>query len=328
MILSGIQIALHMTLNFLLIFPTRSMSPLGLFSFTMPGAGMGLAGAATALAVSAWVSAIAYLVYSKHTELGDCLQFVIIRMSWAVRILRIASPAAANGIIRVFSMAVFTIILKYTAEGSSAIAAMALGFSIESIMFMPSFGISAAAAALVGQSLGMKKPHRAERLGWISAHMAGIITLVLCIPLAIFAYPIAGVMSPGKDAIIYQTGMLIQWVCLTEVAFAYFGVMVGSMQGAGDTVAPFWITVLTLWVLRVPLALCLALKTLRIAFDVTWNLPFNLAPIHLAMDTGPLVVGIGLGALGAWIAMSISQLAQGAMAISLFKSGKWKLRKV
>jgi Na+-driven multidrug efflux pump len=46
------------------------------------------------------------------------------------------------------------------------------------------------------------------------------------------------------------------------------------------------------------------------------------------MDTGPQVVGLGVGALGAWIAMSASQLAQGIFSVMLFKRGGWKTKKV
>lgn len=320
MVLSGIQIALHLTLNVTLIFPTRDFSVLGLIHFQMPGANMGLMGAATALATSSWVSALLYLAYSKRTPLGACWRFGVVAWSWVWRIIRIAAPAALNGIIRVLSMWAFTLILKNTVDGSSAIAAMALGFAIESVMFMPSSGLSMAAAALVGQSLGMKDPARAERLGWIAAHMAALITLACCIPLAIVAHPIAQAMSPGKEAIIHQTTMVIQWVCATEIAFAYFMVTVGAMQGAGDTVRPIWITIGTMWFLRIPLAMVLSLRTIRLVFVV----PF----LHLGVDSGPLAVGLGIGALGAWIAMSASQLAQGIFSIMLFKQGRWKTKKV
>jgi putative MATE family efflux protein len=326
MVLSGIQILLHMTLNVSLIFPTRDVAFLGFLHFQMPGANMGLMGAATALATSSWVSAIVYLAYSKRTPLGACWRFGVVAVSWVWRILRIAFPATVNGSIRVFSMLLFTLILKNTPEGSAAIAAMALGFAIESIMFMPSAGLSMAAAALVGQSLGMGKPERAAKLGWMAAHMAGLITLAFCIPLFLGAYGIAGVMSPGKADIIRQTALVIQSVCATEVAFAYFSVTVGAMQGAGDTVRPIWITICTLWFLRIPLGAYLSLQVMRLAFDRTMAFPFHIPPLHLAADVS--VAGLGIGALGSWIAMSVSQFAQGVFGVILFQRGGWKLRRV
>ena len=167
----------------------------------------------------------------------------------------------------------------------------------------------------------------------MAAHMAGLITLAFCIPLGIFSYAIAGLMSPGKDAIIHQTALVIESVCATEVAFAYFSVTVGAMQGAGDTVRPIWITIGTMWFLRIPLGAYLSLKLIRLAFDWTvafpthiFRLPIHIPPLHLAADVS--LAGLGIGALGAWIAMSVSQFAQGVFGVILFQRGGWKLRKV
>lgn len=309
MYISGLQIVMHITLNFLLIFPTRSVGPV-----VIPGAGMGLMGACTALVTSSWVSAIIYMFYSAKTPLGSAWHLAWPHADWSARILRIASPQALSGILRVMSMWVYSYILAHCPGGSAAMAAMGPGFAIESIMFMPSFGLSMAAAALVGQSLGMKKPDRAERIGWNAAHWAGFVTLVLCVPLAVFAHYLAALLAPGKPDVIYQTAKLIQWVCATEIAFAYFGVTVGAMQGAGDTKRPMYITILSMWFVRVPLAVVLALGSVHVKIG--------------SMDLGVWAVGIGWGGVGAWIAMSMSQLVQGILAVWYFKLGRWKHVKV
>lgn len=309
MYISGLQICLHIVLNFLLIFPTRPIGPI-----LVPGAGMGLMGASTALVASAWVAAVIYMFYSAKTPLGSAWHLAWPHADWSARILRIASPQALSGILRVLSMWVYSYILAHCPNGSAAMAALGPGFAIESIMFMPSFGLSMAAAALVGQSLGMKNPKRAERIGWNAAHWAGFVTLVLCVPLAVFAHDLASMLAPGKADVIYQTAKLIQWVCATEVAFAYFGVTVGAMQGAGDTKRPMVITILSMWFVRVPLAVVLALGTVHIKIG-PW-------------DFGAVTVGLGMGGVGAWIAMSMSQLTQGVLAVWYFKLGRWKHVKV
>jgi len=309
MYISGLQICLHIVLNFLLIFPTRPIGPI-----LVPGAGMGLMGASTALVASAWVAAVIYMFYSAKTPLGSAWHLAWPHADWSARILRIASPQALSGILRVLSMWVYSYILAHCPNGSAAMAALGPGFAIESIMFMPSFGLSMAAAALVGQSLGMKNPKRAERIGWNAAHWAGFVTLVLCVPLAVFAHDLASMLAPGKPDVIYQTAKLIQWVCATEVAFAYFGVTVGAMQGAGDTKRPMVITILSMWFVRVPLAVVLALGTVHIKAG-PW-------------DFGAVTVGLGMGGVGAWIAMSMSQLTQGVLAVWYFKLGRWKHVKV
>jgi Na+-driven multidrug efflux pump len=272
---------------------------------------MGIAGAGTALATSAWVSAIVYVAYIGRTPLGRLSPFRLPHLDWSLRILRVALPTALQAMLRVFSMAAFTMVLKQVNEASAAIAATGFAFAIESIMFMPAFGLSAATAALVGQSLGMRRPERAQRLAWTAGHYGALVTICLAAPIFIFAPVIAMGMTGGKADIAYQTTNLLRCLCLTEFLFAYAMVMIGAMQGAGDTVRPLWIAIIALWGLRVPLTLAFALPV-----------GFRLYGLF------PLPVGLNLGADGAWIAITSTQGLQGIMAIAAFKQGHWKTEKV
>jgi len=213
--------------------------------------------------------------------------------------------------LRVMSLTVFTIILAMVPNASIAIGAMSTGFAIESVMFMPSFGLSVAAGALVGQSLGMKRPDRAERLGWIAAHHGALVTLSLAVPIFFAAPSIAGTLLGDKPEMIAEAVRLIRYLCATEVLFAYAMVAFGAMQGAGDTVRPMWVSIFALWGVRVPLAFVLALPA---GFPIaSW----------LKMP-----IGLGLGANGAWISMALTQGLQGVLALFLFKQGAWKTKKV
>lgn len=94
-----------------------------------------------------------------------------------------------------------------------------------------------------------------------------------------------------------EVTVLLRWLCVTEVFFAYAMVMIGAMQGAGETKGPMWISIVCLWGIRVPLAYVLAIT-------------------------------LNFGAVGAWISMSLTQGIQGIIAIILFKRGAWKTQKV
>lgn len=301
MVISGLQIFTHIALNFILIFPPKDF-----LGMALPGANMGLMGAATALSVSAWLSAAIYVLYAGRTRIGKQWNIGLPRPDWMWRIIRIAAPAAVMSVLRVGSLTVFQLVLAKVPDGETAIAAMRTGFAIESIMFMPSFGLSMAASALVGQSLGMKRPDRAEALGWIAGHHAAIVTFVLCIPIYFTAESIAGLMLGDKADVIAQAALLIRYLCVTEIFFAYAMVMIGAMQGAGDTKRPLWLSVVSLWMLRVPFA------------------------YYLALPAGNTFLGLGLGygAPGAWLAMTGSQAVQGILSIWLFKLGGWKQAKV
>ncbi|MCX7799026.1 MAG: MATE family efflux transporter [Fimbriimonadales bacterium] len=329
--ISGLQIVLHVLLNFLLIFPTRRVGGL-----LLPGAGWGLYGAAAALSISAWIAAAVYLLFSPRTPLGPAWHAEWPVLGWVRRILRIAVPAAAMSVLRVAQLAVFTIILKETTSdeaaasleaagkawlassaallqapvdlwlpasqslitpAAAAIGAMGVGFALESIMFMPAFGLSVAAAALVGQSLGMRSPERAERLAWTASHHAGLVTLVLSAPIFLLAGPITSILVPDNQWMADEAVSLIRWLCVTEIGFAYGVVLTGAMQGAGDTVRPLWLTIVSLWFLRIPMVFLLALP-------------------------------LGLGPTGAWIAMGVSQLLNGVFCALVFRTGRWKTQKV
>jgi Na+-driven multidrug efflux pump len=85
-------------------------------------------------------------------------------------------------------------------------------------------------------------------------------------------------------------------------------VLIGAMQGAGDTVRPFWITFITMWLIRVPLAAVLALKSVPLGFVS--------------------VPGLGMGADGCWLTLAITQAIQGAVCIWVWRQGRWQLAKV
>lgn len=302
MVISGIQILLHIILNFLLIFPPRGI---------LPGAGLGLPGAACALSGSAWVSAIGYIVYVRYTPLGKLNPFRLPSWDWVVRILRIAIPAAVMSTLRVLSLTAFTMVLKQTPNAEVAIAAMSVGFAIESIMIMPAFGLSAAASALVGQSLGMGRPDRAERLGWTASAHGMLVTLALAVPIFVASPGIAAMIVEGKDGVAQVAATLLRYLCATEFLFSYAMVLIGAMQGAGDTVRPLWISLFALWGLRVPLAIVFALPK---GFALGGFLPLPFA--------------LGLGATGAWMAMALTQGLQGILSWFAFRQGAWKTKKV
>ena len=307
MVISGIQIFLHIALNFLLIPPSREV-----FGIAVPGADLGLKGAAISMAVSSLCAAAVYIGWSKRTMLKSVFTLAWPGMDWIRRIVRIAAPASMMAFFRVSSLMAFAFILKSLPnkdDADIAIAAIRPGFSIESFAFMPAFGLSIAAATLVGQSLGMKRPDRAAKLGWVAAHQAGIVSLTISVLLFIFADPLAHSIVGAQPEVADVTANFIRFVASTEVFFAYGMVMMRAMQGAGDTRRPMWLSVFALWGIRVPLAAVLALPSMTIFGFIT-------------------IRGADMGANGAWLSMAITQLIQGVIAVILWKKGAWKSQEV
>ena len=282
-----VQIAVHITTNYLLIY--------GHFGFPA----LGVKGAGIALCLSVFVGCLLYIpALLKLTHLGDALKpkNLAFNMEWTNRILKIGIPASIQAVVRTLGMMSFTGMLAHTVEGAAGVAALQIGIRAEAIAFMPGFGYSVAAAALVGQSLGAKRPDLAERYGWAANAQAMVVMAFMAIIYFVFADHFANLFT--TDMTVHRLG--VQFLRLGapfEVFLALGMVLTGALQGAGDTIRPTIITFVTMWVMRIPLGIL-------------------------------LMFGLHMNTLGAWWAMNVTTLIGGVWVVFLFKSGKWKKIKV
>ncbi len=287
MLIQTLVITTHITGNLLLINGLAGLPRMG-----APGAGL-------AFAISIFVGCALYLVaLVKRTPLRDALQprYLRLRSSWAGRILKIGIPASIQAVIRTLGMMSFTGMLARSLDGASGVAALQIGVRAESIAFMPGFGYSVAAAALVGQSLGARDPDRAERYGWAATGQAIVVMIVMACVFFTFASPLASLFT--RDPHVQRLGadyLRINAFC--EPFLALGMVLTGALQGAGDTLLPTAITFVTMWLARLPL-------TYWLVFKLNWQ------------------------ARGAWVAMMVTTIIGGLLTFSLFRLGRWKRIKV
>jgi putative MATE family efflux protein len=259
---------------------------------------LGLRGGGIALSFSSVVSLVVYLILLKRSPLADSLRWrhLKLTMEWAERILKIGIPAAFTALLRVTSLMAFTSVLARTAEKTLAVAALPIGMTAESIAFMPGFGFSVAASALVGQSLGARDPERAERYGWAATWQAVGIMSFMGAVFFLAAEPFTRLFT--HDPVV--VGLAVSYMrimAISEPMLAFGMVLTGGLQGAGETVKPTIVTAVSFWLFRLPLAWLLA---------IVWH--------HNAM--------------GAWVSMSLTTVVAGAWSIVLFRDGRWKLKKV
>lgn len=276
----------HIGLNYVLIY--------GRFGFPR----MGVRGAAAAFAVSLFVGLTLYLIQLKRSPLGAALTLEHLRFKpdWAWRIFRIGLPAAGQAVIRQLGMMSFTGMLARTVEGTASVAALQIGIRAESIAFMPGFGYSVAAAALVGQNLGARDPARAERSAWAATYQAVIVMSFMAAIFFVLARHLSAAFT--SDPSVQNLGsdyLRVNAIC--EPFLALGMVLTGALQGAGDTVRPTYITLFTMWIARLPLGYLLM--------------------FILHKNTH-----------GAWLAMSGTTIVGGIMTASLFRAGTWKRIKV
>ena len=284
--ITGVMIAAHITLNALLIY--------GRFGFPA----LGVRGAGIALTASLFVGAILFLYALRRSALAAAFARENLRpdLEWAKRLLRIGIPAAAQGLLRALSMMVFTGMLARAAEGASGVAALQIGLRAEALAFMPGFGYSVAASALVGQSLGAKDPARAERYGWAATWQAIGIMVVMAFVFFAFADPIARAFTGDPTA--QRLGRDYLRINAPCEPFLGLGMaLTGALQGAGETTLPTVVTLLTMWVVRLPIAQYLMFTR-------------------------------GMNARGAWISMCFSTVIYAVLIALWFRSGRWKRARV
>ena len=212
------------------------------------------------------------------------------------RILNIGLPAAVQGFFRNGARVLFFRIVAGSVLGTTATAALTVGSRLRMLTIMPSLAFQVAAAALVGQSIGAKDWKQAEGYGWETVRLCTAIMVVVTVPLVVFASQLIHVFTNDAEVIDVGTTML-RFFAVGQLFSAVSIASSGGLVGAGDTRPPLYYTIVSQWLLMLPLA---------------WVL------VHKA----------GLDPEGAWMAFAIAPVLQTALTLQRFRSGKWKHIKV
>lgn len=278
---------LNVVLNFFLIFPTRPTELFGM-SFTVPGAGWGVAGAAIATTISTAITGLG-ISYTALFRKPDCR--ISLHDSFKPdreiihRALELGVPTALEHTTVSAGQIVVTRI--NATLGTVALAADHVAVTAEGLSYMPADGISYAATALVGQSYGAQEFEDAHRFGKLSGLTGLAFSTVMGIMLFIFATPLASIFS-SDPAVIELAAQMLRIVAIAEPLFGVAIVMSGALRGLGDTRFPLVISLIGMWGVR-----CV------------------LAPT--------LVFGFKMGLAGSWIAMVCDLCVRGLLCALRFK---------
>ena len=196
------------------------------------------------------------------------LQFLIAHTSWI-------------GLVRIVSI-----------FGSDALAGYTIAIRILIFILLPSWGLSNAAATLVGQNLGAKQPERAQISVWRTGFYNMLFLGVIGVIFLLFATPVVRLFT-HDPAVVPLAATCLRILSYGNIAYAYGMVMLQAFNGAGDTVTPTWVHFFGFWLLEIPLAYFLAI------------------PAHV-------------GANGVYISIVVAEAAIAAAGILLFRRGTWK----
>jgi putative MATE family efflux protein len=207
-----------------------------------------------------------------RVSLTGILQFAIANTSWIV-------------LVRIISL-----------FGSTAVAGYTIAIRIVVFFILPAWGLSNAAATLVGQNLGANRPDRAAKAVWRTSVYNVIFLGVLGIFFVVFATPVVRLFVHDAAVVPIAATALRTFAC-GNVGYAYVMVMLQAFNGAGDTMTPTIVNFFGFWVLELPLAWWLA-------------------------------VGMHLGQNGAFLSVVIAECSIAVASIILFRRGRWARQRI
>ena len=224
-------------------------------------------------------------VKRRHVRFNPRVMLELLRVSFGGILQMVVATASWLGLVRIL-----------TPFGSSALAGYTIALRIIVVTILPSWGMSNAAATLVGQNLGAARPDRAEKAAWLTGFYNMIFLGVISIVFIIFPEPLIRIFT--NDPAVIPVGVdCLRFISYGYVFYAWGMVMEQAFNGAGDTYTPTWINLFCYWVVQIPLA---------------WTLARSL----------------GLGPRGVFMAITVSESLLAVVALLWFRRGAWKTRKI
>jgi putative MATE family efflux protein len=248
---------------------------------TTIGRGLGVLYQVVALARGSGRLAIGW----RHLRLDPAVMGRLLRVSGPGMFQFLIATASWVGLVRIISL-----------FGSAAVAGYTIAIRVVMFTILPSWGMSNAAATLVGQNLGAGRPDRAELSVWRTGLYNMLFLGSLGVFFLFFAEPVVGLFTSDPQVLRYGVE------CLRLISYGYpfyaWGmVMVQAFNGAGDTWTPTWINFCCYWLFQIPLA---------------WTL------------ARPL----GLQTSGVFWAIAIAESMLAVAGMLVFRRGRWKERKI
>lgn len=290
-VMSVVMMGLNVIFNFFLIFPTRTITVSGT-DFLIPGAGLSVTGAAigTALAELTAASITMYLLCFRSRELNLLQDKGRFRPTCDVikRAIHISVPMGLQQAAMTSAYIATTIIIAPL--GTIAIAANSFGIIVESLCYMPGFGIADAATTLAGQSLGAGRPELTKRFAWVSVALGMTVMTMTGVVMYVGAPYALSIMTPVSEIRDLGTEVL-RIEAFAEPLFGAAIVSYGVFVGIAKTLSPCIINLISMWGVRIVLATVLT-------------------PV--------------MGLRGAWLAMCIELCFRGSVFLIKMSRTRWQ----
>ena len=235
-----------------------------------------------------------WVLFSGRTRLRLTLSNFRLDLDIIWRIVKIGIPASVMGMGRSFGQAM---LMRFVAPfGTLAVAAHALCQRIDMMPVMIAMGLGNGAGVLVGQNLGAGQPERAERSGWLAAGLAEGFMVFCSLAVLLWAEYIIRIFNI-EPSLVELASAFLRIAAAGYLVVGFTMVLSRCISGAGDTLPPMLVTLLTIWLVQVPLAGFLPQATDLGVYGVRWA----------------IVAGMLVGA---------------AIYVTYFRLGRWKRKRV
>ena len=246
---AGIAVNLtNVSLNFLLIYPTRSLTIFG-FTFTMPGAGMGVFGAAAASAI-AFVTGglLIFIAFWRHPKLSPRGRKIRLDLTVLLPCLKTALPNILQRFGVSLGFVVFATMINSLGQASTA--ANTIANTVEQLFYIPGFGMQIAASTLIGNAYGANDGRLMKK--YSSIFMPLEVTIMFFAGLALFiSAPFLTSLFSDNPEVIKLGSTVLRMVAVSEPFYGFGLITEGFMFGVGKTKAPFVYNIITMWGIRI-----------------------------------------------------------------------------
>ncbi|NIK91227.1 MATE family efflux transporter [Mangrovimonas sp. CR14] len=271
------------------------LDPIFIFGWG-PVPAFGVKGAAIATTIGRGTAVLYQLVVLFYGigKIKVTLQDIAIKISVMFNLIKVSLGGIGQFLIGTSS---WVFLMRIMSEfGSEVLAGYTIAIRVMMFTLMPSWGMSNAAATLVGQNLGAQQPDRAEKSVWITGKYNAIFMGLVSLVYLIFAKKIIMWFSNEPEVITYGS-LCLRVLAAGYVFYAYGMVVIQSFNGAGDTKTPTYINFFCFWLFQLPFAYLTA----------------------ITLDWGPKAV---------FLAITLAEVLIAIVGIIWFKRGSWKLVKV
>ena len=222
--------------------------------------GMGVPGVALATVIAQGISAVFCLLKLLKMKDSFDLNWSLLKLNkeHSIAVIRLGLPSGLTQ--AVFSLAMIIVQSLTNSFGEMVIACNVIVMRVDGFAMMPNFSFGAAMTTFAGQNIGAKKLERVEQGTRDGVKIAVAVSATITVFLLIFGHHLMGVFTDTTELVELSMHMM-RILAVGYIAMAITQCLSGVMRGAGDTITPMWISLITTVVIRVPVAYGIAYLT-------------------------------------------------------------------